>query len=379
MVDISTMILDPGTTAAVSGITAATSAARHRRMLLAYYGGRKDIDLHSSPTNASFHTTSYMNHLRGPPSPLRYTSPTRGGGRGGVGVHIHYQGHCPHGPLSYPENYFRASYSESDAYPYPQPQPHHTLPDAYPYPQPHHTLPDPYNADYTNLSCGCSQCYWRDFLTSDIEKYKTACQQLRETYIWNLRELYYVGRVREIYDNHCRHHRLLFRHVCLTWETPEKVTLREESVGTPLSRRSSGSQRRPISPSSGNPTPLLRGESEGQQSVEARVVSKGKEKEVIPSSDVEVNTPIGSIDDDHDSKGEGRSTGKAKEQLIISLTTPPTTKPYTKSHKNLIQKRFRQLWPIKVHGKSPNKAELAHLVNKDGDRHGGDEQDSMSN
>lgn len=154
------------------------------------------------------------------------------------------------------------------------------------------------------------------------------------------------------------------------------MTLREENVGTPLSRRSSGSQRRPISPSPRDPTPLLRRESESQQSVEARVVSKGKEREVIPSSDVEVNTPVGSVDDDHDDdKGKGK--GKAKEEIAISLTTSPTAKPYTKSHKNPLQKRFRQLWPTKVRGKSSEKAELAHLVRKDGDKHGRDEQESM--
>ncbi|KAI8954077.1 hypothetical protein F4801DRAFT_575793 [Xylaria longipes] len=173
MIEASAMVLDAGMTAAMSGIAAATSAARHRKMLLAYYG-RKDVDLRSNPTNASFQTTSYMNHLREPPSPVRYPSSSGGGGGVGVGVHIHYQGHCPHGPLSYPHNYFGASHSENDTYLYPQT---------------HHTSPYPYDAGYTSSPCGCSQCYWRDFLTNDIEKYKTACQQLRETYIWNLREL----------------------------------------------------------------------------------------------------------------------------------------------------------------------------------------------
>ncbi|KAI1756943.1 hypothetical protein F4782DRAFT_480471 [Xylaria castorea] len=174
MAEAASIFIDPGTTAATSGVAAAASAARRRSMLLEYYG-RKDIDLRSNLPKTSFRTTSYMNHLRGPPSPPRRPSSSHRG-HGGVGVHIHYQGHCPHGPLSYPNNnnYFAPSHSESDVYPYPQT---------------HDTSSYPYDAGYPSSPCGCSQCYWRDFLTTDIEKYKTACQQLRETYIWNLREL----------------------------------------------------------------------------------------------------------------------------------------------------------------------------------------------
>ncbi|KAI1640300.1 hypothetical protein F4809DRAFT_479664 [Biscogniauxia mediterranea] len=36
---------------------------------------------------------------------------------------------------------------------------------------------------------GCPQCYYRDFLADSIEKYKASRTELRETYIWNLREL----------------------------------------------------------------------------------------------------------------------------------------------------------------------------------------------
>ncbi|KAI0457794.1 hypothetical protein F5B21DRAFT_501178 [Xylaria acuta] len=378
MAQAAAIINDAGTAAAMSGIAAATSSERHRRMLLAYYG-RGDVDLRSNPTNASFHTTSYMNHLRGPPSPWR--DPSSSSGRGGVGVHIHYQGHCLHGPLSYPDDYFAASHSESDAYPYPLT---------------HRASPDPYDAGYHSSPCGCSQCYWRDFvsslrsilcfvkfrtssssvdLTSDIEKYKVACQQLRETYIWNLRELYYVGRVREIYDNHCRHHRLLFHDVCLTWELPEKVTLREESIRKPLSRHSSGSLKSPISPSSRYPTPLPRRDSESRESVEARAVSKGKEKEVIPGLDVDVDALVGSAGNGNDGKGKGK--GKANEVVIISPTTTPVAKAQTKPYKLPMQQRLRQLWPTKVRGKSSDKAELAQLVRKDGDTHERDEQESV--
>ncbi|KAI0593875.1 hypothetical protein F4775DRAFT_596766 [Biscogniauxia sp. FL1348] len=36
---------------------------------------------------------------------------------------------------------------------------------------------------------GCPQCYYRDFLADSIEKYNASRAELRETYIWNLREL----------------------------------------------------------------------------------------------------------------------------------------------------------------------------------------------
>ncbi|KAI1737287.1 hypothetical protein F4680DRAFT_451097 [Xylaria scruposa] len=319
MAEASSIFIDPGTTAAMSGVAAAASAARHRRMLIAYFG-RKDIDLPSNPPIPSFRTTSYMNHLRGPPSPLRYPSFDHGG----VGVHIHYQGHCPHGPLSYHNNYFAPSHNRSDLYSYPPT---------------HDPSPYPYDGEYPSSPCGCSQCYWRDF--------------------------YYVGRVREVYDNHCRHHRLLFHDVCLAWETPEKVTLREESIGTPLSRRSSGSLRSPISPSS---TSFLRGENE---STETRVVRKGKEKEVIPGSDIDIITPVSSDND------EG-AKGKIKEDTVSSQTTTPVAKPQIKSNKVPMQKRLRQLWPTRVRGRSSDKAELTQLVRKDDDKQDGDEQESAA-
>ncbi|KAI8954078.1 hypothetical protein F4801DRAFT_575794 [Xylaria longipes] len=159
----------------------------------------------------------------------------------------------------------------------------------------------------------------------------------------------------------------------MAWETPEKITLREESLGTSLSRRSSGSLGPPALPSSRDSTPLPRGESESRQSVEAGAVNKGKEKEVIPGLDVNVDTPVGSINNDSNDKGKG----KAKEKIIISPTTPPIAKPQTKSYKIPMQ-RLRQLWPTKAWGKSSSdNAELTQLVRKDGERHEGDEQESV--
>ncbi|KAI0555493.1 hypothetical protein F4679DRAFT_578880 [Xylaria curta] len=319
MAEASSIFIDPGTTAAMSGVAAAASAARHRRMLIAYFG-RKDIDLPSNPPIPSFRTTSYMNHLRGPPSPLRYPSFDHGG----VGVHIHYQGHCPHGPLSYHNNYFAPSHSGNDLYSYPPT--HHSSP------------PYSYDGEYPSPPCGCSQCYWRDFLTTDIEKYKTACQQLRETYIWNLREL-------------------MRRHQA----SPKKPRDEKDAELEKL-----GSLRSPISPSS---TPFLRGESE---SAETRVVKKGKEKEVIPGPDIDIITPVGSVDDDND---EG-AKDKTKEDPVISRTTTPVTKPQIKLNKVPMQKRLRQLWPTRVRGRSSDKAELAQLVRKDSDKYEGDAQES---
>ncbi|KAI0878967.1 hypothetical protein GGS24DRAFT_516042 [Hypoxylon argillaceum] len=377
MADTTAIVLDSSTMAAMSGAAAAVAAgaARYRRTQDAYFRGSR------SNSNA-IDTASYMNHLRAP-APTRI--PTNRGG----GVHIHYQNRCPHGAahgLSYHDGHL-ASYGENGGYFSPQGgrKSQYTS-----------------HAVYHNSPCGCSQCYWKDFLTNDIEKYKTARKQLRETYVWNLRELvrrhrtsptksrvekdseleklywYYVGRVREIYDNHCQHHRLLFRDVCLAWEIPEKVTLSEESVipisrvPTPLSRRSSGSLRTPIPSSSRVPTPLSMRGSGNRWSMDAAWVSKGKEKEVIPSADGEVSMPIRSVSND------GKNKGKGKEETI----TPPMTtssdiipRSQPKPNKVSMQQRLRLFWPTRIRGKSLDKVELVQETRTEGEKHEENEQE----
>ncbi|KAJ8119776.1 hypothetical protein ONZ43_g3349 [Nemania bipapillata] len=164
MADTTAIVLDSSNIATMSGAAAAVTAgaSRYRRAQAAFFTGQR-------PNSHSIDTASYMNHLRAP-APSRM--PTNRGG----GIHIHYQGRCPHDAVyspSYPDNYL-ALRAENGGYFSPR--------DA-------RTSRYNYHSEYHNSPCGCSQCYWKDFLTNDIEKYKTTRKQLRETYVWNLREL----------------------------------------------------------------------------------------------------------------------------------------------------------------------------------------------
>ncbi|KAI1426819.1 hypothetical protein F5Y12DRAFT_712702 [Xylaria sp. FL1777] len=332
------MMHDVSALTALSGAAAAVAtSAETRRRQAAYYRNPR-----SNPN--AFNAAGYMNHLRAP-APSRIP-PNRGPGAGpDAGIHIHYQGQCPHEVghgLSYPSA-SRISHSEG-----------------YGCARDDRKLRRPSYADSPSSPCGCSRCYWRDFLKSDIEKYKATCRRLRETYIWNLHELYYVGRVREVYDNHCEHHRLLFRDVCLMWELPEKITLPEEDTAhssralTPHSRHSSSSVRTPI-PLSRGATPLSR-ESGSRLSVATaeQANNKGKGKEVIHTGlDGDFDTPLaGSIDDDN--------REEEVEMKTPSIATPSEsiTKPQAKSSRTSIQRRFRQFWSTKAREKSSDKAEL---------------------
>ncbi|KAI0972669.1 hypothetical protein F4678DRAFT_478543 [Xylaria arbuscula] len=321
---------------AIATLAAGTIGANARRADAFYNRGPR-----SNPN--AVNAASYMNHLRAP-APSRLPG-DRGGG---VGIHIHYQGRCPHDVAhspSYPGDGF-ASIIDGDSCP----QDHRSSRYA------------PYGAS-SSSPCGCPRCYWRDFLASDIEKYKVTRHQLRETYLWNLHELYYVGRVREVYDNHCEHHRLLFRDVCLIWELPEKITLDEGEEDattthtsralTPHSRHSSGSLRTTI-PISRGPTPLSR-ESGSRLSVAvADKVNKGKEKEVI-------NTGMGG----DSSIPATVSVGDDKKGKGVEMKSPPITgpgeavvKPQPKPNRTSVQQRFRQLWSTKMRDKSSDKTEL---------------------
>ncbi|TGJ84477.1 hypothetical protein E0Z10_g4263 [Xylaria hypoxylon] len=336
--------------AAMCGAASATaSAARDRRM---------PVEKYRSP-RSNFNAASYMNYLRAPVPPRVPSSR-------GVGIHIHYQGQCPHHTADGSSSYHGGSLS-SDG-------------DSLGLPQNHRISQYPHREGSAISHYGCLRCYWRDFLTGDIKKYKTTCQRLRDTYIWNLRELvrrqqgspikpraekdselerlywYYVGRVREVYDNHCEHHRLLFHDICLMWELPEKVTLPEEDVNpmsrvsTPHSVHSSRGLRTPIPPYR-DPTPLLR-ENGSQRSVAAGRINKGKEKEVIAGEDLDVGTPAESICDDN--------KGKGIEMETSPIITPSETiaKPQPKNSKISMQQRFRQLWSTKAQEKSSDKALL---------------------
>ncbi|KAI8632494.1 hypothetical protein F5Y19DRAFT_366019 [Xylariaceae sp. FL1651] len=283
-------------------------------------------------------------------------------------LHIHYQGQCPHGPASGPS-----------------------------YPHDFRSSQYPVHPRYSTAACGCTQCYWREFLTDNIKQYETTYYQLRDTYLWNLRELvrrhsaspmkpcaekdaeleklyqYYVGRVREVYDNHSRHHWLLFHDVCLNWEVPEKVTLREEDVGpvsqatTPCSRSraGSGSSRAPLSLSRG-PTPLSRRGSNSRRDVGKDRVDKGKEKEVISSVEMGVQAPVG---DGSDGKDKGKE---------VEASAPPNSnsigKTQFKTKKSSPMHRFIHLLSMRPREKSVDKAEPVQADTMDENEHEADQK-----
>jgi hypothetical protein len=180
---------------------------------------------------------------------------------------------------------------------------------------------------------------------------------------------YYVGRVHEVYDNHCRHHRLLFRgDICLRWETPEKVTLLEEDdLGpgltpsssraiTPLSQRNSGSWRALLA-SSRAPTPHSTKASESRRDVDSTEINEGKRKDVDPGLDADVGSHVGGVDGD-----------KAKDKDVDTSTlssTANTAPKSNKSNKSTIQ-RLRQLWPTtKARESSADDVELVLEGKKD--------------
>ncbi|KAJ8125550.1 hypothetical protein O1611_g8088 [Lasiodiplodia mahajangana] len=163
----------------------------------------------------------------------------------------------------------------------------------------------------------------------------------------------------------------------MTWEMPEKVIMSEESVApisralTPPSHRSSGSLRTPkFSPSSTDPIPLPRRESGHQWNMDAGWINKGKEKEVIPATDGEADTPGGSVDDDSkDKSGDKEETRPSP----ASMSTETIIKSQPKSSRVSMQQRLRQFWPAKVRGKSLDKTELAQEYNTNDEGHARDQ------
>ncbi|KAI0889647.1 uncharacterized protein GGS22DRAFT_182991 [Annulohypoxylon maeteangense] len=97
-----------------------------------------------------------------------------------------------------------------------------------------------------HVECPGAQCHYRSFLTDSIQRYNESRRALRQTYIWNLRELshihaaqpqkstqdksveaerlytYYVSRVRSVFEEHRRDHRRLFGQDYLCWAAPER-------------------------------------------------------------------------------------------------------------------------------------------------------------
>ncbi|KAI1431575.1 hypothetical protein GGR50DRAFT_58172 [Xylaria sp. CBS 124048] len=380
MIGTSVVAAMAGTAAAASHSARATR--RGRGPTTAYNGLRPDTN--------SVDSASYMNSLRSA-APL-ISSPGGGLSNQGVGVNIHYQS-CPYHDPHHADASFLYNYG-------------HALDDDF--------SQDPYNAECTGAICGCSQCYWRDFLTDDIEKYKKTCEHLRGTYSWNLQQLvrrhyaspnksrgtkdaeldklywYYVGRVREVYDNHCQHHRLLFQDVFLSWRMPEKIELLEKDVEpesrepsppsrhsslvlspvprrlTPQSRHSSTGL---VPPSQGT-TPLPRNASGGRWSLDAIRTDSGKGKEPIPR----MNSRATDMENSSANDDGLREKSKEVETTASSSTGMVVHEP--KQKRLSLQQRLKQLWPAKLREKSSDKADPAQGDEKEDNKHGGDEQKS---
>ncbi|KAF2969494.1 hypothetical protein GQX73_g4057 [Xylaria multiplex] len=323
---------DASALAAVSAAVSATaSAARNRDMEATHY----------SKPRSSFDAASYMNYLRAPASSRLPTNPH------GVGIHIHYQGQSLAilGTVAFSNG--------------------------------------PIARDLPIRPVGARGVIGGIFSQVTLRDTKPRAENF-----------YYVGRVREVYDNHCEHHRLLFRDVCLLWEIPEKVTLSEEgvepesriptphsvhssgSLSTPASlpgdlSRESGSQRTvlaekankgkekgmitgvdvdagtPVSPSISSMNLSLK--SERENSVAAEHINKGKEKEVLTRIDVDADTLVESMRDDKSKEVEMEVSPTITSSKTIAKSQP-------KHNKTSMQQRIRQLWPTRSQEKSSEKA-----------------------
>ncbi|KAI0831535.1 hypothetical protein F5Y06DRAFT_201956 [Hypoxylon sp. FL0890] len=121
-----------------------------------------------------------------------------------------------------------------------------------------------------HFECPGSQCHYRAFLMDSIQRYNESRRNLRQTYVWNLRELsrihkaqpqkpnpekeaeidrlytYYVSRVRDVFEEHRRDHRRLFGQDYLCWAPPERedplqLQMRSRCGSKKASRRESRS------------------------------------------------------------------------------------------------------------------------------------------
>ncbi|KAI1466892.1 uncharacterized protein F4812DRAFT_70110 [Daldinia caldariorum] len=97
-----------------------------------------------------------------------------------------------------------------------------------------------------HTECPASQCHYQAFLIDSIQRYNASRLALRETYVWNLRELarvhasqprkpdaekhaeaerlyaYYVSRVRDVFEEHRYDHRRLLGQDYLYWTQPDR-------------------------------------------------------------------------------------------------------------------------------------------------------------
>ncbi|GAW14363.1 hypothetical protein ANO14919_037650 [Xylariales sp. No.14919] len=129
-----TLLHNASTLAAMCGAASATaSAARDRRIADTYY---------RSP-RSNFNAASYMNYLRAP-------VPSRVPSSHGVGIHIHYQGQCPH-HMTHGSSYAGGNLTLDG--------------DSYGHPQDHRASPYAHHEGSSTSPCGCPRCYWRDFVS----------------------------------------------------------------------------------------------------------------------------------------------------------------------------------------------------------------------
>ncbi|KAI0393827.1 hypothetical protein F5Y17DRAFT_430404 [Xylariaceae sp. FL0594] len=382
----------------VAAIAAAGAAAAAAATTRSRYNNGQNIN-YPGVGPRHLNSASYMNNLRAPAYTIR---PPGSPARGGVGVHLHYQGRCPHASHS--------SHSDDDTH-----LDHNRRhgPSYFHVGQPFSEAPYAAAAPtsgYPFSSCGCADCYWRDFLTDDVEKYNITRRLLRDTYLWNLEELvrrhralptkqrdakdneldklywYYVARVREVYENHCRHHRLLFHDTHLAWETPEKAVIREEDVepAAPTtsrtqsrSRHSSGSSRPLLLMSrSGTqpPTPLSLNENERCLDLAATQVDGGNTKakgvDRVPDENAPSSARPISIDGERALEDEGDNISSlplldnAHDDDKKAAGPAAASTPKANSRYSMTRLR-NQLWPNKTREKAASKLGFGQVGNKE--------------
>ncbi|KAI8957897.1 hypothetical protein F5Y11DRAFT_352101 [Daldinia sp. FL1419] len=165
-----------------------------------------------------------------------------------------------------------------------------------------------------HAECPASQCHYRAFLMDSIQRYNETRRALRETYLWNLRELayvhasqprkpaidktaeadrlyaYYVSRVRDVFEEHRCDHRRLFGQDYLCWAQPERedhvrLVLRDRARSQIASRvkSSSSGTGENSEVESANSTTLVSQEEPQKESENADEALRDEEKKTIKS------------------------------------------------------------------------------------------------
>jgi len=139
---------------AVTAVAAAGAAAAAAGTTRSRYTKNQSTNYQGTGPS-HLNTASYMNNLRAPAHSLR---PLGLPARGAIGVHLHYQGRCPHAGHSHSDDdvYLPHTRDERTSYSHM----YRSFPGS-----PHSTTPA---SAYPASPCGCAQCYWSDFVSKSL-------------------------------------------------------------------------------------------------------------------------------------------------------------------------------------------------------------------